>query len=173
MDKHILVLQRIGYALSLERKYMIGYSKIVVELAGEQSKTYLKHHQLNFHLDLNVTSYRFLRSGFLVSSIGKEVRSVIPLREWKLTATLRSWWSVKYDDQTYICDLIFCTLFLFRTRQEWPGNFRHVIKRSSLPIEPLVYHLPSTYTHERECLRLRCNATTPQISQLIWRMYHV
>lgn len=38
---------------------MIGYSKIVVELAGEQSKTYLKQHELNFQLDLNVTSYRF------------------------------------------------------------------------------------------------------------------
>lgn len=38
---------------------MIGYSKIVVDLAGEQSKTYLKQRQLNFHLDLNVTSYRF------------------------------------------------------------------------------------------------------------------
>lgn len=38
---------------------MIGYSKIIVELAGERSKTYLKHHQLNFHLVLNVTSYRF------------------------------------------------------------------------------------------------------------------
>lgn len=41
------------------RKYVIGYSKIVVNLAGEQSKTYLKQHQLNFHLDLNVTSYKF------------------------------------------------------------------------------------------------------------------
>lgn len=38
---------------------MIGYSKIVVDLAGEQSKTYLKQRQLNFHLELNVTSYRF------------------------------------------------------------------------------------------------------------------
>lgn len=38
---------------------MIGYSKIVVDLAGEQSRTYLKQHQLNFHSDLNVTSFRF------------------------------------------------------------------------------------------------------------------
>lgn len=37
---------------------MIGYSKVLVNLAGEQSKTYLKQRQLNFHLDLNVTSYR-------------------------------------------------------------------------------------------------------------------
>lgn len=38
---------------------MIGYSNIVDDLAGEQSKKYLKQRQLNFHLDLNVTSYRF------------------------------------------------------------------------------------------------------------------
>lgn len=37
---------------------MIGYSKILVNLAAEQSKTYLKQRQLNFHSDLNVTSYR-------------------------------------------------------------------------------------------------------------------
>lgn len=91
----------------------MGSSKIFVDLAGEQSKTYLKQLQLNFHLDLDVTSYRFpIRFSGFVNWQGSALSNYITRMEIDGKFAI-----VMVVDQTYKCDLIFCTLFLFRTRR--------------------------------------------------------